>query len=63
LKNEQATGLIQSLVFEGSDEYMYIDYIAINPNWIPGGNSGPAFTNQNTKIRRFKISPSAQIKI
>ncbi len=57
---EKASGIIKSVYSKSGKNYIDIDYIELNPNWAPGGMSGPAYQNNNPKIRTFEISPSAK---
>lgn len=57
---EKASGLITSVYSKSGKNYMDIDYVEFNPNWAPGGMTGPEYDNNNTKIRTFEISPSAK---
>lgn len=61
--NEKASGLIKSVYTQSGKNYIDIDYIEFNPNWAPGGMTGPAYENTNPKIRTFEISSDAKFVI
>lgn len=62
-KTEEATGIIKLVYSKSGKNYLDIDYVELNPNWAPGGMSGPAYQNSNPKIRTFEISPDAKFVI
>lgn len=58
---EKASGIIKSIYSKSGKNYLDIDYVELNPNWVPGGMSAlPAYQNNNPKIRTFEISSSAK---
>jgi len=61
LVSEKASGIIKSVYSKDGTNYLDIDYVAINPNWKPGGMSESSYTNDNTKIRTFEISKDVKI--
>lgn len=61
--SEDATGIIKAVYSQNGRNFLDIDYVIKNTDWKPGGNSGPAYTNENPKIRTFEISKSADILI
>lgn len=61
--SENASGIIKSVYTQSGKNYIDIDYVTLNPNWKPGGMSGSAYTNDNTLIRTFEISPNAKYVI
>lgn len=63
IATEKASGIIKSVYSNSGKNYIDIDYIELNPNWTPGGMSGPAYQNSNSKIRTFEISPSAKFVV
>lgn len=60
---EKATGIIKAVYSKSGKNYIDIDYVELNPNWAPGGNSGVAYQNNNPMIRTFQISSSAKFYI
>ena len=60
---EKATGIIKSVAtnMTTGQNYIVIDYVTMNPNWYPGGNSGPAYTNLNTQTRSLEVGRNAKI--
>jgi len=61
LVSEKASGIIKSVYNKDGKNYLDIDYIIMNPNWVPGGRTGPAYTNYNTKIRTLEIAEDVKI--
>lgn len=61
LEDEKASGVIKNVYTKDGKNYLDIDYIILNPNFMPGGQSGPAYTNDNPKIRTFEISKDVKI--
>jgi hypothetical protein len=59
--NEDATGIIKAVYSQNGRNFLDIDYVIKNTDWKPGGNSGPAYTNENPKIRTFEISKNVEI--
>jgi len=57
---EKAIGIIKAVYSKSGKNYIDIDYVELNPNWVPGGMNGPAYQNNNPKIRTFEISPNAK---
>lgn len=60
---EKRSGIIKSVYSVAGRNWMNIDYIDWNPNWKPGGQSGPAYTNVNPQLRTFEIAPNAKIVV
>lgn len=60
---ENASGIIKSVYTKNGKNYLDIDYIEWNQDWKPGGQSGPAYSNDNSKIRTFEISKDAKFVI
>jgi hypothetical protein len=60
---EKATGIIKSVYNKEGKNYLDIDYIVLNPNWKPGGMSGPAYTNDSHAVRTFEVSPNVLISL
>ncbi len=58
--NETASGIIKLVYSKSGKNYIDIDYVELNLNWVPGGMSEPAYQNNNSQIRTFEISPSAE---
>ena len=64
ITTEKASGIIKSVYSKSGKNYIDIDYVTINPNWRPGGNgSGPAYTNDNSQVRTFELSPDVKFII
>lgn len=57
---EKASGIIKLVYSKSGKNYIDVDYIELNSNWAPGGMSGPAYQNDNSKIRTFEVSSSAK---
>lgn len=55
------TGIIKSFFKENNKNHIEIDYIELNSNFKPGGNSGPSYVNNNPKLRTFEVSDSVKI--
>lgn len=60
---EKASGIIKSVYSKSGKNYIDIDYIELNPNWAPGGMSGPSYENNNPQTRTFEISPIAKFVV
>jgi hypothetical protein len=60
ITTEKASGIIKSAYTNSDKNYIDIDYIEFNTNWAPGGMSGPAYQNDNPKIRTLEISSNAK---
>ena len=60
---EKASGIIKLVYSKSGKNYLDIDYIELNPNWAPGGMSGPTYQNNNPEIKTFEISPSAKFVV
>lgn len=60
---ENASGIIKSVYTQSNRNYIDIDYVTLNSNFKPGCMSGAPYTNENTKIRTFEISPNAKYVI
>lgn len=58
--SEDASGIITSFYSKDGRYYIDIDYVDINPNWVPGEQNSSAYTNVNSKIRTFVISGEVQ---
>jgi len=62
---ENASGIIKSVYSKNGKNYIDIDYVEINPNFIPGGvpGGGSAYKNENPNIRTFELSSSARFVV
>lgn len=58
---EKQVGIIKKVYEKDGKRYLDIDYIIMNPNWRPGGESGSPYTNDNSKIRTFEIDKGVAI--
>lgn len=57
---EEASGIIKSVYSRSGKNYIDIDYVEFNLDWVPGGIGEPAYQNNNPKIRTFEISSNAK---
>ena len=57
---EKAIGIIKAVYSKSGKNYIDIDYVELNPKWVPSGMNGPAYQNNNPKIRTFEFSPDAK---
>ena len=57
---ENASGIIKTVYTKSGKNYVDIDYIEWNHDFVPDGLHGAAYSNVNKKIRTFEISPNVK---